>query len=80
MKVKRVESSFLPWKNIIVVEATEYEDAVFETFFGDKVFWVEEDERYRLTVPKSWCVEPDDELDLAQLVMEHRDTFKWNWK
>lgn len=80
MRVIRVKEGLI--KDTITLEADEFEECYIGTFLGDRNYWVEEGERVRIKVPKSWCVEEDDEYDLEDLVLYCgglSNAFNWQW-
>ena len=79
MKVIRIEKSILPWKETVVFEAEEDEYAELGHFLGTKEFSVDEGERVRMRVPKSWCLETGDNVNLEDLVLYHQEKFDWRW-
>ena len=80
MIVKSIESSWIPFQDSVVFEATEQECVTFGTFFGDKEFWIEAGERVRLRVPKSLCLEVGDHRTIGQVITPSNQLrFHWNW-
>lgn len=79
MRLRRLEPSLLPWCQVATFEARRREVARFGHLLGDKLFWVRRGERVRLRVPRSWCLEPGDDVDLGSLVMRGQLEFSWRW-
>lgn len=79
MKAVSKEKAFLPWKEKIIFEAKKDEEAFFYSCFGDKIFWVNQDDRVCLSIPKSELIMIGDEIGLAWLVQQDQDKFRWNW-
>lgn len=79
MKVIDKTWSFSPFHEILICEAKIQESAVFGTFLGDKVFWVDKGERVSCRVPKSALIRVGDEVDLEYLVYHNQSKFSWTW-
>lgn len=77
MKVIEISKGWL--RDTVILTATTKEKAIFDTFLGTKLFWVEKGERVRMKLPKSWCVQMDDEISLSDLVLHNQDKFGWCW-
>ena len=81
MIVKRKDgtSLFRPWREVVVLEASQRESVRLGHLLGTKRFWVDKGERVRMSIPKSWCATEGDDLDLERLVFQDQLKFDWEW-
>lgn len=80
MRVKSVKEGL--FKDTIVLIADEFEECYVGSLFGTRNYFMNEGDKTRIKVPKSWCAEVDDEYDLEDLVLYCgglSDAFSWCW-
>ena len=67
MRVKSVKNGL--FKDTVVLIADEDDNCIVYSFMGSYEYYVEEGEKVRIKVPKSWCAEVGDEYNLETLVI-----------
>ncbi len=78
--VKKLESSWIPGRQIAVLEATKKCTAVFGSIAGDKCFYMKQGERVRLRVPTTNCWEVGDKVKFENVITPFNQTkFSWKW-
>jgi len=80
MRVIRIREGL--FKDTVVLKADKFEECYMGTLIGTRNYWVNKGTKVQIKLPKSWCVEVDDEYALEDLVIHLgglSDKFDWQW-